>query len=72
MRSVVQVSKEHRGHKINPRSIGIFFEDINFSCDGGINANVINNYSFDGVYFPPKRKSGWKIRYGIGKSRVER
>lgn len=51
MRSVVQVSKEHRGHKINPRSIGIFFEDINFSCDGGINANVINNYSFDGVYF---------------------
>ena len=30
---------------------GIFFEDINYSCDGGINANMVNNYSFDGIFF---------------------
>lgn len=51
MKSIVQLSPKHGGHDINPRQIGIFFEDINFSCDGGINANMINNYSFDGVYF---------------------
>lgn len=39
------------GHAVSPDLYGIFFEDINFSCDGGINANMVNNYSFDGVYF---------------------
>ena len=39
------------GHEVSPELYGIFFEDINFSCDGGINANMVNNYSFDGVYF---------------------
>jgi alpha-L-arabinofuranosidase len=29
---------------------GLFFEDINFSVDGGLNANLINNYSFSGEY----------------------
>ena len=29
---------------------GLFFEDINFACDGGLNANLVNNYSFDAVY----------------------
>ncbi|MBW3091082.1 alpha-L-arabinofuranosidase [Bifidobacterium sp. 82T25] len=28
----------------------MFFEDINHSADGGLNANMVNNYSFDGVY----------------------
>ena len=35
---------------------GIFLEDINFACDGGLNANVVNNYSFDGVYMDLKTK----------------
>lgn len=37
-------------HKVSPDLIGIFFEDINFGADGGLNANMIRNYSFDGVY----------------------
>lgn len=29
---------------------GLFLEDINHSCDGGLNANMVRNYSFDDVY----------------------
>ncbi|MBW3077986.1 alpha-L-arabinofuranosidase C-terminal domain-containing protein [Bifidobacterium simiiventris] len=32
------------------RLYGVFFEDINHGADGGLNANMVNNYSFDGVY----------------------
>lgn len=78
MKSVIQVSKEHHGHNINPRAIGIFFEDINFSCDGGINANVVNNYSFDGVYFSADTQERvedplryWEITGGTMESRNE-
>lgn len=37
-------------HAVSPDLFGIFFEDINFSADGGLNANMVNNYSFDGIY----------------------
>ena len=49
----VQISLDNSGspHAISENLYGIFFEDINFSCDGGINANMVNNYSFDGVFF---------------------
>lgn len=33
---------------------GIFIEDINFACDGGLNANVLRNYSFDDIYLKNK------------------
>ncbi|WP_284984468.1 alpha-L-arabinofuranosidase C-terminal domain-containing protein [Arthrobacter sp. efr-133-TYG-118] len=36
--------------KVSPTLFGLFLEDINFACDGGLNANLVNNYSFDGVY----------------------
>lgn len=29
---------------------GLFLEDINFAADGGLNANLVNNYTFDGAY----------------------
>lgn len=29
---------------------GLFLEDINYSCDGGLNANLVQNFSFDDVY----------------------
>lgn len=58
-------------HRISPDLYGIFFEDINFSCDGGINANVINNYSFDGIYYDEENQAAkedplryWKIENG--------
>lgn len=47
----IQFKDRGAGHAVSENLFGIFFEDINFSCDGGINANLVNNYSFDGVYF---------------------
>ena len=37
-------------HKVPDNLFGLFLEDINFSCDGGLSANMINNHSFDGFY----------------------
>ena len=37
-------------HPVSERLYGAFLEDINMSIDGGLNANMVNNYSFDGVY----------------------
>lgn len=35
---------------ISPTLYGLFLEDINFGCDGGLTANLVNNHSFEGVY----------------------
>ena len=40
---------------------GLFLEDINFSCDGGLNANMVNNHSFDGVYMNNKRLNSFTV-----------
>lgn len=37
-------------HSVSPTLYGIFLEDINYSCDGGLNANMVANYSFDDRY----------------------
>lgn len=47
----IRILSADHGHPVSPNLYGIFFEDINFSCDGGINANLVKNYSFDGVYY---------------------
>lgn len=44
------------GIKIQPTMYGIFFEDINFSADGGLYAELIKNRSFEF----PDAKMGWK------------
>ena len=40
-------------HSVSPTLYGIFLEDINYSCDGGLNANMVANYSFDDCYIHP-------------------
>ncbi|MCI6755911.1 MAG: hypothetical protein MR607_03170 [Lachnospiraceae bacterium] len=40
-------------HDVSPTLYGIFLEDINYSCDGGLNANMVANYSFDDRYIRP-------------------
>lgn len=40
-------------HEVSPMLFGLFLEDINFACEAGMNANLVNNHSFDGVYLPP-------------------
>lgn len=47
----IKLQNCEKQQKFSQNLYGIFYEDINFSCDGGINANMVNNYSFDGIYF---------------------
>ena len=47
---------DQKKHLVSPHLYGIFYEDINFSCDGGINANMVMNYSFEGVFLDRKRE----------------
>ncbi|QYH55288.1 alpha-L-arabinofuranosidase C-terminal domain-containing protein [Liquorilactobacillus nagelii] len=53
---LIDTAKE--AHDVSQKLYGIFIEDINFACDGGLNANKINNYSFDGYYFDRQTKKG--------------
>ncbi len=46
----LQIDLKNIVHPVSPMLFGLFLEDINFSVDGGLNANMVNNYSFDGVY----------------------
>ena len=44
------------GKQISNELIGIFFEDISSSADGGLNAELLQNGSFE---FSPAEKDGW-------------
>lgn len=44
------------GKQISDHLIGIFFEDISSSADGGLNAELIQNGSFE---FNPNERDGW-------------
>ena len=44
------------GKPISDELIGIFFEDISSSADGGLNAELIQNGSFE---FSPVERDGW-------------
>lgn len=37
-------------HPVSDLQFGLFLEDINWACDGGLNANMVQNHSFDGIY----------------------
>ena len=50
----LQVNAERPIHAVSDMLFGIFLEDINFACDGGLNANMVNNFSFDGIYLNRK------------------
>lgn len=44
------------GKQISNELIGIFFEDISSSADGGLNAELVQNGSFE---YSPAEKDGW-------------
>jgi len=44
------------GKQISDELIGIFFEDISFAADGGLNANLVQNGSFE---YNPSVRDGW-------------
>lgn len=72
-------------HAVSPLLYGLFLEDINFSVDGGLNANRIANHSFDGEYMsksyhmmmaialkvPPKVKADHLRYWEISGGRLE-
>lgn len=37
-------------HEVSPLLYGLFLEDINYACDGGLNVNMVRNHSFNGVH----------------------
>jgi alpha-N-arabinofuranosidase len=43
----IRVNTAEPSHRISPRLIGVFFEDINFGADGGLSAELVKNGSFD-------------------------
>jgi alpha-L-arabinofuranosidase len=55
-------------HPISPRLYGIFFEDINFGGDGGLNAELVKNGSFEF----PQRLMGWSASpHNLAKADVQ-
>jgi alpha-L-arabinofuranosidase len=58
----VEVNKP--GHTISPILLGIFFEDINLSADGGIYPELIRNRSFEDA----DTLQNWKFAGADGKS----
>lgn len=50
----LNVISDRELHDVSNMLFGIFLEDINFACDGGLNANMVNNSSFDGIYLSRK------------------
>jgi alpha-L-arabinofuranosidase len=53
--NVVAQSKSG-GKKISPDLFGLFFEDINYSADGGLYAELVQNRSFE---YSPTEQKGW-------------
>lgn len=47
---VLRIDVDEVAHPVSDMLFGLFLEDINFSVDGGLNANMVNNHSFDGMY----------------------
>lgn len=51
----ITIDRENERGKVSDTLYGIFIEDINFACDGGLNANMLRNYSFDDCYLKNKK-----------------
>ena len=51
--------KNKKGASIDKGIFGLFFEDINYAADGGIMAEMIENYSFEFFNNTPQFDYGW-------------
>ncbi len=76
------LDNNHRGVEVSKELYGLFFEDINQAADGGMNAEMVINNSFEFEYFNyddydgeapvevrTQKLIGWDI-YGAGPMRV--
>lgn len=47
---VLRADAARASARVSPTLFGLFYEDLNRACDGGLNGNVIANHTFDGTY----------------------
>lgn len=57
----VTVSRDSLTHNISDMLYGAFIEDINYAVEGGLNANLVRNNSFEYLHGEAKILSGWSI-----------
>lgn len=68
----VTVSADNVSHSISDTLYGAFIEDINFAVEGGLNANLVRNNSFEYLHGEARILSGWAFdgqyirKYGNG------
>lgn len=53
------IPEKDKAHKISDKFIGIFFEDINYSADGGLYAELVQNRDFEYNTNERKKSPGW-------------
>lgn len=51
MKTITFKLLKRQAYPVSCNLYGAFLEDINFTCDGGLNANKVVNASFDGLYY---------------------
>lgn len=56
----VTLSADQITHEVNPNMYGIFIEDINNAVEGGLNANLVRNNSFEYLH-QGSTLSGWSF-----------
>lgn len=58
----ITISSPGSGKKISDKLIGIFFEDINYSADGGLYGELVQNRDFEYKY-EENHREGWGPSY---------
>lgn len=64
-RNPVEISLDWEclGASVSSTLYGLFLEDINFGVDGGLNANLVANWSFEGTYL--NRTNGYSLMSAV-------
>ena len=65
-KSYISINADKTRGKVSDTLYGLFWEDINYSCDGGLNANMVRNCSFDELYLK-KRKLNEIVDFIMGR-----
>lgn len=59
--NTLDISADNIAYDISENLYGLFIEDINYACDGGLVSNLINNNSFE---YPSDNLTAWHITAG--------
>lgn len=58
----IKLSANQIKHSVSSTLYGIFIEDINYAVEGGLNANLVRNNSFEYLHGEEQSLSGWEIQ----------